>query len=167
MNRMRKNTIGTIAVLGALVFTAFIMMAWANPPTGVTPTPISRGTFEAFNVRSDSFEFKFKASAKPRIDLVIRSNDFAPGGSSGWHTHPGPVFITVQEGQLTFYELDDPDCKGTLVTAGRGYVDTGRGHIARNEGVLPAKDVAVVVAPMGGAFRDELPENANPACVGF
>jgi hypothetical protein len=73
------------------------------------------------------------------------------------------VFITVIEGEVTFYEYDDPTCTPTVVKAGQGYVDTGRGHIGRNETGQPAKDVTVIIAPVGGAFRGELAAPA-PNC---
>ena len=60
------------------------------------------------------------------------------------------------EGQVTFYERDDPTCTGKVVRAGEGYVDTGEGHIGRNETGQPARDVTVIIAPVGGAFRGEL-----------
>jgi hypothetical protein len=91
------------------------------------------------------------------VDIVVRAHNYLPGGSTGWHAHPGPVFITVVEGTLTFYEYDDPTCTPQVVSAPYGYVDTGRGHIARNETGQPAKDVSVILAPgNGGAFREEL-----------
>jgi len=40
------------------------------------------------------------------------------------------VFITVTEGQLTFYEYDDPTWSPHVASAGHGYVDSGHGHIA-------------------------------------
>ena len=101
--------------------------------------------------------FDVDVQAKDPIDIVVRTHDYAPGGSTGWHTHPGPVFITVLEGEVTFYEYDDPTCTPPVVRAGEGYVDTGRGHFGRNESATqPAKDVTVIIAPVGGAFRGEL-----------
>jgi hypothetical protein len=87
----------------------------------------------------------------------VRKVDYLPHASTGWHMHPGPVFITVTQGQLTFYEADDPTCTPHVVSAGQGYVDSGHGHIGRNETDQPAQDVSVIVAPVGGAFRTELP----------
>jgi len=49
------------------------------------------------------------------------------------------------------------------VSAGQGYVDTGQGHIGRNETDQPALDVSVILAPVAGAFRTELPA-PNPNC---
>jgi len=42
-------------------------------------------------------------------------------------------------------------------------VDTGRGHIGRNESGQPAKDVTVIFAPVNLPFRGELPA-PNPNC---
>src|SRR5690242_7493055 len=52
----------------------------------------------------------FEAKAKTRLDMVVQTHDYLPWASTGWHTHPGPVFITVTEGTLKFYEVDDPNC---------------------------------------------------------
>ena len=76
--------------------------------------------------------------------------------STGWHSHPGPVFITVTKGTLTFYEYDDPTCSAKIVDAGHGYVDTGRGHIGLNETDEIAQDISVILAPVGMGFRSEL-----------
>lgn len=155
-----------ISVLGALVLVAYGVIAWASPAVGVTPTLIGRGTYEPFKVKTDSHSLvDFRATAKSHVDIVVRTHDYAPGGSTGWHTHPGPVFITVLQGQVTFYEADDPTCTPHVVSAGQGYVDTGRGHIGRNETGQPAKDVTVIMAPVNLPFRGELP--APNAYCGF
>jgi hypothetical protein len=95
--------------------------------------------------------------------MVVRTHDYAAGGSTGWHTHPGPVFVNVIQGQVTFYEADDPNCTPHVVSAGQGYVDTGRGHLGRNETGQPARDVSVILAPVNLPFRSELPA-PNPYC---
>jgi hypothetical protein len=136
------------------------MTARAEPPVGVTPTVIGRATYDAFDLKSD---LGFAAQAKSPLDIVVRTHDYAPGGSTGWHSHPGPIFITVIEGEVTFYERDDPACKPTVVSKGHGYVDTGHGHIGRNESGAPAKDVTVIFAPVGKPFRAEL-DHPNTAC---
>jgi hypothetical protein len=137
-----------------------LMAAQAEPPVGVTPTVIGRATYNAFDLQSD---LGFAAQAKSPLDIVVRTHDYAPGSSTGWHSHPGPVFITVTEGEVTFYEGDDPTCTPKVVSKGHGYVDTGRGHIGRNESGAPAKDVTVIFAPVGNSFRAEL-DHPNTAC---
>ena len=153
-----------IAVSTGLFLTVWTLIVWASPAVGVTPTVIGRGTYHAFKVKSArSAPFEFEAEAKPEIDMIVRTHDYAVNSSTGWHTHPGPVFITVTEGEVTFYEYDDPTCTPHRVKKGEGYVDTGHGHIGRNESGAPAKDVTVIIAPVGGAFRGELGE-PGPYC---
>jgi hypothetical protein len=153
-----------IAVSCGLLLAAWVMVGWASPADGVTPTLIGRGTYDAFKVKADNDFFEFEAEAKPEIDIVVRTHDYAIDGHTGWHTHPGPVFITVLEGELTFYEYDDSTCTGKVVKAGGGYVDTGHGHLARNESGALAKDVTVIIAPVGLPFRGELPA-PGPYCT--
>jgi Cupin domain len=140
------------------------LTARAEPPVGVTPTVIGRGTYDAFKVQgADPKSVEFSSTSTRPIDVVVRTHDYAPGSTTGWHTHPGPVFITVVEGTLTFYEYDDKACTPKVVSKGQGYVDSGRGHIAKNESGAPARDVSVIIAPPGQAFRGELPAPA-PSC---
>jgi len=142
-----------------------VAITQAEPPSGVTPTILARGSFDSFNVRSDPHGTiaDFRAHSTDPIDIIVRQHDYAPGGSTGWHQHPGPIFITVTKGQLTYYEADDPTCTPHVITAGQGFVDTGDGHIVRNETSQPAQDISVITAPVGGAFRTELPA-PNPYC---
>jgi hypothetical protein len=146
--------IGVSCVLG---FLGCAIVASASPPHDVTPLVINRATFEPFKVKTDDDSpIDFQARAKSELDIVVREHAYGPGGFTGWHTHPGPVFITVKTGTLTFYEYDDPTCTPKVVTAGEGYVDTGHGHMGVNATDQPALDVSVILAPVGGAFRGEL-----------
>jgi hypothetical protein len=153
--RMRSILAAAVAVV-ALAAIA-VGGAIANPATGVTPTLLARGTYDSFKVMGfPDGGGLFKAEAKAPIDVVVRRHEYAVGGNTGWHAHPYPVFITVISGTLTFYERDDPTCTGTVVTAGHGYVDSGHGHIGRNESGAPAVDISVIMAPVGAPFRQEL-----------
>jgi hypothetical protein len=156
---MKKMVTALYALV--LVFTVCAIL-WASPANGVVPIVIARATYEPFKVETDSL-VNVEVKAKSRLDMVVRTHDYDPGGSTGWHTHPGPVFINVVEGQVTFYEADDPTCTPHVVSAGQGYVDTGSGHLGRNETGQLAKDVTVILAPVNLGFRGELPA-PNPYC---
>lgn len=159
-----KRKLSLLAAMTLLALAVSVAVTMASPPSGVTPTILARGTYDAFKVKSSpNSPVDFKAKAKSPIDLVVRRHDYAVGSTTGWHTHPGPVFITVTVGQLTYYERDDPTCTGHAVSAGHGFVDNGRGHIVRNESGQPAQDVSVIIAPVGGAFRGEL-DAPGPYC---
>jgi quercetin dioxygenase-like cupin family protein len=151
-------SLALVSVLVLVAVAAFAAMVKASPSSGVTPTLLARSTYPGYDVKTDAQSpIDFKAKTKDVTDMVVQRHDFAPGATSGWHQHPGPIFITVTQGQLTFYERDDPTCSPHVVSAGQGYVDTGHGHIAFNATSATASDVAVAIAPVGAAFRTELP----------
>ncbi len=156
--RGRTSLLAAVAAALALVaLGAFVAVTKASPPSGVTPTLLARGTYPKFFVSSvRPGGPNFSASAFSPLDMVVRRHDYAPGSTTGWHTHPGPVFITVTQGRLTYYDYNDPSCTPHVVSAGQAIVDNGHGHIVRNESGEPAQDVSVIVAPVGGAFRGEL-----------
>ena len=149
----------TVLPLGGLA-----AVTTASPPAGVTPAVLARGTYDDFKVRTDpKSPIDLRAKASSPVDFVVRRHDYAVGSTTGWHSHPGPVFITVTQGTLTYYLRDDPDCTPHVVSAGQGFVDDGRGHIVRNESGQPAQDVSVILAPVAGAFRGEL-DAPSPNC---
>ena len=156
---MRRHRTQAAAALTAVAILAIaVNVTFASPPSGVTPTLLARGSFDSFKVMSyPDGAGLFKAEAKQSIDLVVRRHDYAVGSSTGWHAHPYPVFITVISGQVTFYDANDPSCTPHVVSAGQGYVDSGEGHIGRNESGQPAVDISVIMAPVGAVFRSELP----------
>jgi quercetin dioxygenase-like cupin family protein len=139
-------------------------MVWATPGTGTTSTLIGRATFdEAFKAkRAGVDEWEVEVEAKPALDIAVQRIVFQPGGQSGWHSHPGPVFISVIEGTMTFYESDDPTCTPTVRHAGEGFIDVGdHAHIARNETSEPAINVVTYLAPPAAALRIDQPNPGN------
>jgi quercetin dioxygenase-like cupin family protein len=154
--RSTKSLAAPAIAMAALLVGA-VTVTMASAAKDVTPTVLARGTFDSFKVISNPANGGlFKAEAKQPIDLVVRKHVYLDGGSTGWHAHPYPVFVTVIEGTLTFYEYDDPTCTPHVVRKDEGYVDSGRGHIARNESGAVATDISVIMAPVGAVFRSEL-----------
>jgi cupin domain len=138
-----------------------------TPGSGSTPTLLGRATFadptgQTFKVKRMTGDWHVEIKGKPAIDLAIQSIRFDAGGQSGWHSHPGPVFIQVVSGTMTFYESDDPECTPIVRTAGQSYLDVGEhAHIARNETAAPAENVVTYFAPPGAALRIDQPSPGN------
>ncbi len=115
--------------------------------SGSTPTFIGQATFPHLYVKRVTKDWDVEVAAKGGLEMLVRSFAYNPGAFTGWHKHPGPVFIQVIEGTVTFFEANDP-CTPIVVTAGHGYVDSGEhGHIGRNLSGAPARDVTVYLAP--------------------
>jgi hypothetical protein len=176
------------AVLGAAMSGAIV----SATGSGTVSKVLGRATFEAFDVsrrvkapqdhESDAPAsqntgdhggptiWKVKAEAEPALDIATQTITFDPGGQSGWHTHPGPVFISVIEGTMTFYEGDDPDCQPLVVSAGHGFVDgqtDGHAHIARNETGQQATNLVTYFVPPGAALRKDALNPGNCLSRGF
>ena len=91
--------------------------------------------------------------------LTVVENRVAPGGSFGWHSHPGPSLVIVKSGTLTFYEASDPTCTPSVHTVGDAYVDEGTDvHVARNEGTVEAIVIVTRLIPDGAAPRIDEPD---------
>ena len=169
MKRHRTRIlVGTaaLATIGALVLVAglIIVPALATPQVGVTPTQVAMGSFGEIDVKTNNFPpHKVRLKTKGDSDVYVIRNSFAAGGSSGWHTHPGPSLITVTTGEITAYEGDDPTCTPTVYHAGESFTDIGCGdiHLVRNEGTVPAMDVAVQIVPAGALRRLDADQPAN------
>lgn len=54
------------------------------------------------------------------VRLRIVQSEFDDGFDSGWHTHPGPVIVQVQEGTFKIYQ---GGCEPNVVHAGDSYIE--------------------------------------------
>ena len=102
--------------------------------------------------RRDGYCAQLKS--KDNTDIVVANIAITPGGTSGWHSHPGPVLVVVKTGALTIYRGDDPTCSPTLHPAGTAFTEEGGVvHIARNEGAVDATTVATFFVPASAPQR--------------
>lgn len=134
----------------ALVATALILVsltpgatASATPGVGVEVETLSQATVDG-------------------QDYVTKQITIAPGGSTGWHWHPGRVFGVIREGTLTH---DMANCTedgsypaGSPVTEGTGPDNV---HIGRNVGPDPVVMWVSYIVPAGSPLSNDVP---NPGC---
>ena len=78
--------------------------ATASAPSGVTPTTYVTADLEAGDhLNSDRIKFQ----TKDETDIRMQKLEFAAGGTTGWHHHPGMVIVVVASGTI---ELWDTSC---------------------------------------------------------
>ena len=77
---------------------------------------------------------KVKLQTKGPIEVAYQRITIAPGGTLGWHSHPGPTVVTVFQGTLSFYHAED--CNNEIEYAtGQSFSNMpDEIHLARNEG---------------------------------
>lgn len=133
----------TVSTTVALVLMP-VGSAGATPSEGVEGVVLSQSTYKG-------------------KDYVTKELTIAPGGSTGWHYHPGQLFGVVRSGTLTHYEedctVDGIYQAGAAISerSGPGYI-----HEGRNEGSEPLVLWVLYIDPSGSQLAVDMP---NPGCA--
>ncbi|MGH3980625.1 MAG: cupin domain-containing protein [Pseudonocardiaceae bacterium] len=125
--------------------------AQATPGSGVTGTVLAQGTTNS----------GFRLETHGSSEFVVRHITIQPGGSTGWHYHPGTLLAVVQQGALTRI---DADCQSAVYVAGQSLVEPSGSrhvHIGRNLGTEPAELYVTYVNPIGSPLSVDAPD---PGC---
>ena len=163
--RPNKRTLASVTIVTALG-AALAGVVWATPGSGVVSAIVlARAGF----VEPVDIKFKIKDGRTEVIhvpdaqDTVVQQMVLAPGGQSGWHSHPGPVVVLVKSGTVTFYSRESTGCVPRIYSAGQAFVDSGQGHVHLLVNQSATENVEFWATffdvPPGGAFRLDA---ANP-----
>lgn len=154
--RMRFTRSASLAIvlLAVVVGTVF-----ATAASGFHGTALARGTIAgAVQINDGIIKFQTKAA----VDIAHYTVTIDALGSSGWHSHPGIVLVTVLSGTVTFYQSD---CSFAANGPGMSFVEAnGATGLARNESATtPAVVYVTYIVPAGApALRIDQP---NPGCA--
>jgi quercetin dioxygenase-like cupin family protein len=176
---MRRRSMTTMLMGTALTLAASVAgPVLATPASGFVGTTLAVGRFDDINAFNKLVPPEFWAQRQNRdvwlslqrtkgeSDVYVQSNVWAPGGTTGWHTHPGHSLIIVTAGTVTTYEGHDAECAPHTYTVGMGFVDAGGDHVhvIRNEGAVEARTITIQVVPAGAVRRVDVPD---PGHCGF
>ena len=127
-----KKWLGIAMIATSL--TTVVGVAVATTGSGFTVTPIMSAEV-ADRIRITQAEHK---------STVVADFTFEPGGTTGWHSHPGPTMVLVKEGEFTLYRDKHGKCRTKTYGPGEGFVERPSSvHIGVNEGATPVRLVAV------------------------
>lgn len=151
-----SNALKYAAAIGAMAAAGAVAVpALASPGSGVTPT-----TYVTSNL-TDIVDFnhnRIKFQTKNATTVRVQKLEFAPGGRTGFHHHPGVVIVSIQSGSLT---LVDGSCATEEHGAGSVFVE-GEDHV--HEAVSPGGATVYVTyivprdyTPANEKFRVEEP----------
>jgi hypothetical protein len=181
---MRTKLIWTVWIAGFVTLAGMSLeRVRATEAFGFISTTIAQGRFEDIDAATQVLREFGDLTPKKDLwlslqrtkgpsDLYVQSNEFAVGGTSGWHSHPSHSLIIVTAGAVTAYEGDDPSCTPTTYSskavngvANMGFVDHGGDHfhLLRNEGSVVARTVVVQLIPAGAARRVDVTPGP-PSC---
>jgi hypothetical protein len=167
---MRRRLMWSLfaAILGAGVYGRSVS---ATPASGFAGKTLAMSTFGELDINlhtipADIWQARLKT--KGLSDLYVQANTWQPGGSTGWHTHPGPSLVIVTAGTITAYDGDDASCTPHIYSALPGFpnsfVDPGGGHVhlVRNEDpAVVATGYAVQLIPQSATRRIDAPAPGN------
>jgi quercetin dioxygenase-like cupin family protein len=153
---MTRRSLAVLASLAVLPLIAGI--ALATPPSGVTPAVHVMGAALPDDVKVNADGVKLQT--KRRAEVSVLTLTLEPGGTTGWHSHPGLALIAVSKGTGTLHAAD---CSTRRYRAGEAFVETGDDPptLFRNESSSPVVLTVTFVAPRGAAIIDDEPD---PGC---
>jgi quercetin dioxygenase-like cupin family protein len=145
--RPSKLWTGVAAAIAALVVA---VVGGATPGVGTTSEILARVPVNQ----------PIKINTSHTSDYVVQKLTIDPGGTTGWHYHPGPTVVAVVEGTLV---LTHSDCVSKTYAAGVGFFQPANEvHVARNPSTHNRTVVyASYVIPPGATLRIDAP---NPGC---
>ncbi len=146
----------TMGLAGAIT-AATVAPGAATPPSGLTTVPLARGTNESDGT----------IPLKAGTDVAIAQITVNPGGSAGWHSHPGGAIVVVKQGKLTVYRSIGSHCETTTYSSGQAFIERpGELDDVLNTGTIPyVLYVTFPRVPQGDSTRTD--ERDPGTCPGL
>ena len=151
-----------LVAVGVTVLALVVGVALATPPNkGATTTLITRATLGKFEAEYRGIDVESKQRS---ADIAIVKVVLEPGGSTGWHHHPGVGLASVKSGAVTFY---DHQCDKTVYKAGEGFLESHKEPmLVRNRGKGDAVFYVTFIVPSstteeGLRIDDPQPKECN------
>lgn len=167
--RVHRFRLAATVASAAMMVLVFAGSTLGTPGGNVISAPIlARGDFTdqvGIKVKFERDGHMVVSRAPDAGEVVVQEVTIGPGGTTGWHSHPGPVVVVVKQGTLTYVRADGGVCTSTPYSAGTAFVDPGQGHqhtafnFGSNDLVLFATYFDV---PVGGSPRIDVPVVPDP-----
>jgi quercetin dioxygenase-like cupin family protein len=127
-----------------------VIRARATPSSGLTNLPLARGT----NASDGTIPLQVGT------DVAMVQITVDPGGSSGWHSHPGGAIVVVKQGSLTVYRSIGSQCEIATYGAQQAFVERpGEVDQVINTGTIPyVLFVTFPHVPQGDSPRIDQPD---------
>ena len=140
--------------------------ALAAHVTQVDPATVPTGFLAAHNkVEGVRISSLARAVDQGRADVFVQHARLAADEATGWHTHPGPVFVEVVRGSVIFEEAAHGECRQTTYDAGEGFFDPGFGHVHRAIAGSAGADFYPVFVLPPGSESHLIPAPAPEECT--
>jgi len=101
-------------------------------------------------IKVPSIQRAIACDATNPCETVFQQGTLQPGGTTGWHTHPGPTFVAFAQGEGTVYHVSGSGCTPMKIGPGTGFSQMPTlVHVLRNDGSVPIVVYTLYVLPPG------------------
>jgi quercetin dioxygenase-like cupin family protein len=107
----------------------------------------------------DDNEWRARLFTSGPSDVIVQDVVYAPGGHTGWHSHPGILLSSVVAGSIEWY---DSRCRKHVFNAGDSLTESTETHYVRNVGPVNAHFMVTYLIAHGQPRRIDEPA---PPCA--
>ena len=134
-----------VVVIASAVAAGSAAVALANHPK-VPPDQVPVGFFTAHSQMSNLPVPAIRKVIKDgRADGFMRHVRLAPGDTTGFVSHPGPVFVMVAAGEITNEEVSGGECVTKRVVPDRGIVTIQRAVLNQRGELVQEGDTELMI----------------------
>lgn len=110
--------------------------------------------------------FTAEMETEGAANFIAQEVKFSPGGTTGWHTHPGIILLTLaaDSGPIDWY---DANCVKHVYKAGDSWTEGTKLHDVVNSSSIDAHFVVTYVVAKGVNKRTDQPAPACAAALGL
>ena len=169
MNRNLKILLGTAAAA-----TIVASAALATQPTGIdTNVLLSSGTairdihtHSTLTIPGMEEDFTADVDTEGSSNVIEQEIKFLPGGTTGWHRHPGIVVLTLaaDSGSIDWY---DSKCGKTTYNAGDSWTEGTKLHDLVNRSAIDAHFLVTYIVAKDVPQRTDEPAPKCAAALGL
>ena len=140
--------------------------AWYNVilSTGTVNRDVHAHASVALPGTEDGFSAELETEGA--ANFIVQEVKFSPGGTTGWHTHPGILLLSLaaDSGPIDWY---DANCVKTVYQAGDSWTEGTKLHDVVNNSSIDAHFVVTYVVAKGINKRTDQPAPACAAALGL
>jgi quercetin dioxygenase-like cupin family protein len=97
-------------------------------------------------------------------NVIVQDVVYAPGGHTGWHSHPGILLSSVISGSIEWY---DSKCNKHVYNPGDALTENTQSHYVRNVGSVNAHFMVTYLIAKGQPRRIDQPAPTCAAALGL
>jgi quercetin dioxygenase-like cupin family protein len=114
--------------------------------------------------QDDDNEWTARLFTSGPSDVIVQDVVYAPGGHTGWHSHPGILLSSVVAGSIEWY---DSKCRRHVYNPGDSLTESTETHYVRNVGSVNAHFMVTYVIAHGQPRRIDEPAPPCAADLGL